>query len=61
MKIGVIGAGSMRSVARLPSDIAVEVPTRVSGEKIVPEPLEHIPKRMYACVFYPRIERLDWL
>lgn len=44
----------------LPSDIVVEVPTRVSGEKIAPEPLEHMPRRMYACVFYPRIERLEW-
>jgi alpha-galactosidase/6-phospho-beta-glucosidase family protein len=31
----------------LPSDIVVEVPTQVSGEKIVPEPLERIPKRIY--------------
>lgn len=44
----------------LPSDIVVEAPTRVSGEKIAPKPLEHMPRRMYACVFYPRIEGLEW-
>ena len=42
-------------LSRLPSDIIVEVPVHVKGESIQPETIGNIPSKMYAYVWYPRI------
>ena len=48
------------ALSRVPPDVFVEVPARISGEKITPEQVEPLPSRLYSYVLYPRLERLEW-
>ena len=44
---------------RLPPDVFVEVPVRISGGQLNPEQVA-LPNKVYAYALYPRLERLEW-